>query len=474
MPVGLAAQSEQDKDEVLEYKESDFKQVESFLEDYFTSPSRDIPADYKAFKSFRYREETAKYAMRQSEELTICRGNCEDLFMYCDALDVPILFPDAFSNDVSFFGFYGDDPRQRYYVYLPTVAANSKVAVLVHGGAWFAGPNPDEVIGFPFQYATPGSNESLVKDLLASGYTVVSILYRTAKLGATSTEIQSNFSAGKSALDRMLDDIENAINHFRSTMLSCYSIEFNAFHVIGESSGGHASLMYAYTRANPTIVKSVTSMYAPANMSQFYNWISNPQPTNMYTCDSVYTIFTGVSAIRCPQLFLPVWLLSAKHNPFFWRFNVNNTLDYYNHFPASCTTIDSSEKVFTGQNLIRSLMGKFTPSTAELNTISPAYQSNMGVIPTFAMYGNNDFVVNFDQSAQDFSSNLATNGGVLQQNAVCYVTAMPTLNPSQKHLIRRYQGTGHGMLAVTFPLNNFTTLMFNRVRADILSWLNSH
>lgn len=447
-----------------------------FLEN-ITNPTRDIPNDYTPYKYYRVKEDTTRRIIA-SIEYSQCRGSCEDLYAYCDELDVPVLFPDAFGNYINYFGFYGSDPRQRYYVYPPTGTPNGSVAILVHGGAWFSGPNPDEVLGFPFQFAPQGSNQSLVKDLLSAGYTVVSILYRTAKLGATDTEVASNFSAGKSAMDRMLDDIEDAIEHFKNRMDECYELTFSKFHVIGESSGGHASLMYAYTRANPSYVKSVTAMYAPVNIEQFFDWISNPQSVNMYSCSTTYVANTFTTLFP----FSPVWnsICSffqfnavGKHNPFYWIFNTNNTEAYFNYFDTDCIATSPNLKVFDGYNLIRSLLGDDDPDASALVSISPVYQSNVGIIPTFAMYGYNDFVVIYDQSAQDFETNLNVNGGVVLQNNICQSSPMPALGPSEKHLIRKYEALTHGFLAVSLQ-SGVVSNMFTRVRSDILHWLDTH
>ncbi|MEN9447280.1 MAG: hypothetical protein RJA25_570 [Bacteroidota bacterium] len=59
---------------------------------------------------------------------------------------------DTFYNVISYYGRYGSDPRQQYYVYSPHFypgqeGPNSPIVVLVHGCAWFMGPNPDEVYG---------------------------------------------------------------------------------------------------------------------------------------------------------------------------------------------------------------------------------------------------------------------------------------------------------------------------------------
>src|SRR5690606_26712118 len=98
-----------------------------------------------------------------------------------------------------------------YYDYEPGSGCHGGGVVLIHGGGWFSGPNPEEVSGFPFKFAPQASDSSLVGDLLEEGYTVVSVLYRLTKYGSTQQEIESNLVNGENAMDRILDDVEDAI-----------------------------------------------------------------------------------------------------------------------------------------------------------------------------------------------------------------------------------------------------------------------
>jgi len=342
------------------------------------------------------------------------------------------------------------------------------VVVLIHGGAWFSGPNPGEVIGFPFNFSTNNS-ESLVKDLMNNGYTVVSVLYRLMKLGTTNTEIESNGDK----LSEMLDDIEDAIEHFRERMSSeecLFEENYTKFHILGESAGGHLALMYAYTRADPMYVKSVTSLYAPTNIVQFYNWINNPGSTNIYACSTTYTPANVTAGFRCVNLYAEA---TPKHMPFNWMFDTITSGTNFNFFSTICITTNPNQKVYPGSNLIKGLVGKTNPTTTELESISPVHQNNIGNIPTFIMHGNNDFIVPYNQSSQDLSTKLTLNGDLEIQNPVCQLTSMPVMDPLKRHLIRRYDGVTHG-----FEVGNinpsFRTAMFNRARTDILYWISVH
>jgi hypothetical protein len=134
------SQEVSDELEKTELTSEDLKALEISL-GKLTSPGRDIPSDYNAFETYRKKDAGFHEAVNNQSAYSPCRGHCEDLYGYCDALDVPVYFPDAFNNDVFFFGKYGVDERQKYFVYMPQISSNGKVAVLVHGGAWFSEPN---------------------------------------------------------------------------------------------------------------------------------------------------------------------------------------------------------------------------------------------------------------------------------------------------------------------------------------------
>lgn len=441
------------------------------------SPSRDIPEGYKAFQHYRVKGEESFHLMEDNGySPSPCRGHCEDLYGYCDMLDRPVYFPDPFDNEVFFFGFYGADPRQRYYVYLPEVESNGEVVVLIHGGAWFSGPNPDEIIGFPFKYAPDASNQSLVGDLLNEGYTVVSVLYRLAKFGTTHQEIESNLVNGFNALDRILDDIEAAVDHFKDRMYQCYNTTYEDFHILGESAGGHIALMYVYTRADQNLVKSVTSLYAPSNFRQFATYLFTVPSWANFTCNNQFDAANDNYETSCGYNLLPYG--TPKHMPFNLLIDPGITTLTQNYFDNNCATNFSSQRVLLSYNLFQSCVGKVvsSPSTSqEFLNYSPALLSGTINIPTFILHGRRDFIVPHNQSRFNMNTRLANSGGLVSQTSVCHNTQMPNMG-SNSHLDRLYLNVGHGLRVIAiFPLQfQFQELMFNRVRSDILHWINLH
>jgi hypothetical protein len=88
------------------------------------------------------------------------------------------------------------------------------------------------------------------------------------------------------------------------------------------------------------------------------------------------------------------------------------------------------------------------------------------------MHGKNDYFVPHNESMINMDIRLAANGGHLAQNGVCPSSAMPTLTSSQKHLTRLYNTASHGFVLTTLPI--YQEPMYNRVRSDIIHWINIH
>ena len=195
---------------------------------------------------------------------------------------------DTFNNIISCYGHYGTDPRQMYYVYYPANKnANSPIVILVHGGAWFQGPNPDVIEGWNFGITANKSN-NLVKNLLDNGYVVVSLLYRLAKYGNNNTEISSNTVRW----EEQVSDIDAAVLHIRTYFPICINLNASSIQLIGESAGAHLALMWSYTgtNSNSSYIKSVISMYAPTNLNQYGAFLRN-RPIH-YTCGNDYYFFS--------------------------------------------------------------------------------------------------------------------------------------------------------------------------------------
>ena len=65
---------------------------------------------------------------------------------------------DMFGNRIRAIAQYGPDPRNIYYIqYNSSKTVNSPIVVLVHGGAWFSGPDPNTTQGWHFGYTANNS-----------------------------------------------------------------------------------------------------------------------------------------------------------------------------------------------------------------------------------------------------------------------------------------------------------------------------
>ncbi|MCO5230757.1 MAG: hypothetical protein M9958_06340 [Chitinophagales bacterium] len=448
-------------------EEFNLKLKEKEILDFF-NPYMAVPADSYLEKMEQLRPPDT-FPQTCSPIGSRCRGSCEDFYTLCGAGDESVKKCDLFENPISFYGKYGNDDRQQYYVYNPSSNVNPKneVVVLIHGGAWYSGPNIETVLGFPSRFSTDNT-QSLVKDLRDNGYTVISVLYRLTKLGTTNAQIISNGNK----MDTILNDIEDAIQHFRNKMSDgecALPQNYTKYHIVGESAGGHIALMYAYTRGDTSFVKSVTSLYAPTNMSQFANWISNP--ASNLNCLNGYNAGTNTDANTCNNNLYSIF--SNIDFPFYWLVIRNLPLISSNYFDNGCRIhlLINTFRLFKGINLLKVLLGKPSPTSSDYESISPAFQTKVGNIPTFIIHGNNDALVPYNQATLNMENKLSLNGNVLSQNNVCPSTAFPA-SLSQKHLIRLYNGVGHGMIVENNSI--FHTEVLNKTRSDIINWISIH
>lgn len=386
---------------------------------------------------------------------------------------------DAFGNKIEYIANYGSDPRNIYYVYLPSnVNANSKIALLIHGGGWFSGPD-GQILGFPFSFAPSGSGNSLVKDLLDNGFVVVSMLYRLSKLGNNSTEFQAN----PNGWQEQINDIELAVNHIRANFQSCLwgnSLNANSIQILGESAGGHLALMYAYTHPGLAYIKSITSMYAPTNLQTFGNWVLNTSHPS-FSCGNAFTSFSTQLVNDCG---LHIRVINY-HAPFYWPVDYNILYSEQNYFNNSCTINNNSAynstlngynadyHIYNGINLLQSaarqvISNPLTSTT--LSSFSPRYSTNVGCYPTFIMHGREDVVVPYTNTTTGMESILNSNGGVVITDNIVN-QSMPA-SYTTPHLVRKYCKANHGWVIHGNSTEQIT--LYSRVRADAVTWMNNH
>ena len=157
--------------------------------------------------------------------------------------------PQKESKDLS----YGRDSQQKMDVYLHAgrTVADTKVIILVHGGAWVGGDKKNW--------------DLYIKELrpLLGNYAIINLNYRLATI------------KGENKWPTQIDDIRLAIeyieNHGNDFMINAADIG-----LIGSSAGAQLALLAAYSGNSNRHIKAVADMFGPTDMVDFYN--RSPQP----------------------------------------------------------------------------------------------------------------------------------------------------------------------------------------------------
>jgi acetyl esterase/lipase len=428
-----------------------------------------------------------------STDFTTCRqittSPCysSKIYRYCDYADKSVVVCDAFGNNIMGFAKYGNDERNKYYIYYPDdVNENSPIVVLIHGGGWFKGPSTETLRGYPFKFALDNVDSSYVADLLDNGYVVVSMLYRLGQLGNTESEWTSN----QNGWQEQIDDIDAAITHIRTNFPTCLSLNANSIQVVGESAGGHLALMWAYTKSDLSYVKSVVSMYAPTNVNQYADYLKNIYVgTNWqtHTCGGMYQFVSVLCSLSASGSFFPRYFAYDStsvyefnnvhpfncHSPFIRTCVLNGITDDYNTY--------KSWKIFYSYNMIQTqskqaISNPLTNTHLQLYSPSNALNSSR-IAPTFIMHGEADLLVPYLNSTNNMNTRLNNYGGLISTlvNLNDPVPSSYQTNPN-KHLIKTYDNANHGWVVTNSGSNNlqYTDVVFYKVRHESIAWLNGH
>lgn len=167
---------------------------------------------------------------------------------------------------------YGPDPEQEMDIYLPANRGdNTKVIILVHGGAWYSGSRD------AFNYFIP------VLKAEFPDYAIVNMDYRLGTIASP-------------GYPKQIEDIELLIDHLES---GDYNIS-DDYAMIGTSAGGHLSLLYAYGHDEDHDVKAVASIVGPTDFTD-PSYTDNP----LYAQGLVYLV-GNVSYDENPELYAEV------------------------------------------------------------------------------------------------------------------------------------------------------------------------
>ena len=132
---------------------------------------------------------------------------------------------------------YGLHSRQKMDIFLPArYAENTPTIIMVHGGAW--------------KYGNKRSLIHVQKFLFKNGFPTVNINYRLASRRKNIT------------YKDQMKDIELALTKMND-LTSKAHLQKDNYILLGESAGGHLSLMYGYK--NPQQIKKIISLSGPTD-----------------------------------------------------------------------------------------------------------------------------------------------------------------------------------------------------------------
>jgi acetyl esterase/lipase len=144
---------------------------------------------------------------------------------------------------------YGTDPSQKIDLYLPATRtdANTKVIVLIHGGAWSAGDKSD------FTSLIPTLQSGL------PNYAIININYRLAAPPSTNL-----WPTQQTDVNAAFDYIVSNANYFHYNA--------NKIAILGASAGAHLALLKAYHYNADNRIKAVIDFFGPTDMADLYNF----------------------------------------------------------------------------------------------------------------------------------------------------------------------------------------------------------
>lgn len=305
--------------------------------------------------------------------------------------------------------------RQNLELYLPNnYSQNTKVVILVHGGAWILGPDESETTDL----FSGDLGWDLVQKLLDNGYGAAVMKYRLACYNTDSA-----FYTGDPMhfMKDMIEDIDLAVNQLK---VEAANEGFSAtdFGLIGESAGAHISLLYALKSSSDPAIKTVLSFYSPHSLD-----------------DQTFK----TNGANAPFNNLPA-MLGGK-------FGVERRVNNCNYASSGNVNLFFAIKTLAGYNMKRT---SSNPSNF-VDTLSPSYSKNIQRnIPTFILHGSVDGLV--PQYHADSIINAITAKHGTNPAAISDFTSI--------HKMKKYNGCNHG-----FGGCNQTPIM-----NDVITWLNNH
>ncbi len=181
--------------------------------------------------------------------------------------------PATFAEKTELNVAYGTDGSQKMDVYLPAgrTSTTTKVIILIHGGGWSTGDKSDFTVYVDtLKHRLPG-------------YAIFNINYRLA--------------AGASNLFPTQENDVNAAIGFIYNKRNEYAIS-DKFVLLGNSAGGHLSLLQAYKYMSLVKIKAVVDFYGPTDLVDMYN-----NPASIFAPPSALAAVVGGTPITNPVMY---------------------------------------------------------------------------------------------------------------------------------------------------------------------------
>jgi acetyl esterase/lipase len=187
---------------------------------------------------------------------------------------------------------YGDDPAQKYDLYLPEGRDhNTKLLIFVHGGGWSEGDKSDFT--------------AILATLEGNGFAIANINYRLANIFTGVLHPQP------------ADDVRLAVDYLIGKAGE-YKISSEDIVLAGHSAGGHLVLYTALALNDDVAIKGVVSMCGPTDLE-------DPYYQSIFELSLLLTNYIGFTYADNPALYAaasPVNLVTSASVPMLLEYGV--------------------------------------------------------------------------------------------------------------------------------------------------------
>ena len=198
--------------------------------------------------------------------------------------DAPASVPALTLADVP----YGPDPAQKMDIYLPAgrSTTETKVIILLHGGAWATGDKTDFS-----EYV-----DTLKRRI--QDYAIFNVNYRL------STGISNLFPTQENDVKSAVEFIYSKRNEYKIS---------DKYVLLGASAGAHLALLQGYKQNSPVKVKAIVDFFGPTDMVEVYN-----NPASSQVPSATVALIVGATPGSNPTLYQqssPINFVTAQSPP---------------------------------------------------------------------------------------------------------------------------------------------------------------